>query len=403
MSTLLFDTKRCTLCRTCVEKCPFGSLSVGQSQIVADETCRMCGVCVKICPEKALTFTQKAISDQKVKEQYQGILVYAQQELGKLHPITLELIGEAKRLALVSKEKVYVVIVGGEGTKANGQSLLDYGVDEIFVYEHPNILGFHGDSFTDIVADCIAQLKPSIVLVGGTPVGRSLAPRLSARFRTGLTADCTKLELRENSDLVQIRPAFGGNIMAQILITNSRPQFATIRHQVMETAEKVTAPHGTLTLMPVSEEMLRSRIKVLSVTELPPTNSIESEDVLVVAGRGMKSPQGIALVEELAGALGGQICFSRPMVESGLGQAERQVGLSGRTVRPKLILTFGVSGSIQFISGMRGSECIIAVNSDPEASIFQVANYGIVGDAFNIIPALLAKIKAQNGQEKEGE
>lgn len=402
MSNLLFDTQRCTLCRTCVEKCPFGSLSVGKSQIIADETCRMCGVCVKICPEKALTFTQAPIHDPSVKEQYQGILVYAQQELGQIHPITLELLGEAKRLAKTAQEKVYVIIVGGEGTCENGKSLLDYGVEEVFAYEHPQLKGFHGDCFTDIVADSIAQHKPSIVLVGGTPVGRSLAPRLSARFRTGLTADCTQLALRENSDLVQIRPAFGGNIMAQILITNSRPQFATIRQQVMEPAQKEACPSGKLTSVPVSEEMIRSRIKVLSVVERPLSDSIDKEEILLVAGRGMKSPQGIALVEELAQALGGQICFTRPMVESGLGSPERQVGLSGRTVRPKLLLTFGVSGSIQFVSGMKGSETVIAVNTDPSAPMFQVANYGIVGDGMTIIPELLAEIKAHQGQEKEG-
>lgn len=394
MSSVLFDAEKCILCRLCVEQCPFGSLSVGKAEILADETCRMCGVCVKICPQKALTFTQKPSTDLSVKQNYQGILVYAQQELGELHPITLEMIGEARKLAAAVDFAVYAVIVGGEGTQKNGQILLDYGVTEVFSYEHPGFEGFKADCYTDAVADCIAQLKPSSVLIGGTPVGRSLAPRLSARFRTGLTADCTKLEMEKNTDLVQIRPAFGGNIMAKILITQSRPQFATIRYQVMDKAEKVAHPTGILTPMPVSEKMVRSRISLLSTQPLPSSRSIEEEEILVVAGRGLKNAQGVALAQDLADLLGGQLCFTRPMAEAGLGDPKKQVGLSGRTVRPKLILTCGVSGAVQFVAGMSGSDCIVAINADPEAPIFNVANYGVPGDAFQILPALIAQIRA---------
>ncbi len=391
MPNILFEKEKCTLCRLCVEQGPFGSLSVSKTEIEADETCRMCGVCVKICPQKALTFTQKATTDLSVKQAYQGILVYAQQENGVLHPVTLELIGEARKLATVVGYDVYAVIVG-EKNKDNAQLLLDYGVKEVFSYEHSGFQGFKADCYTDAVADCISQLKPSSVLIGGTPVGRSLAPRLSVRFRTGLTADCTKLEMRENTDLVQIRPAFGGNIMAQILITQSRPQFATIRYGVMDRAQKVDHPTGKVTEMAVSEKMVRSRIEVVSVELLPTERSITEEDVLVVAGRGMKNPQGVALVEELSKALGGQVCFTRPMAEQGLGDPNKQIGLSGKTVRPKLIVTCGVSGSVQFVAGMQGSGCIVAINEDPEAQIFNVANYAVVGDAFQVIPAFLEEI-----------
>lgn len=398
MSTIRFDREKCTLCRECVEQCPFGSLSLGQTDIEVDETCRMCGVCVKICPEKALTFTQKATNDENVKKNYKGILVYAQQELGRLHPVTFELIGEARKLAKEVGFKVYAVIVGEEGTRKNGEILLEYGVDEVFSYQHPEFFGFKVDCYTDAVADCIAQLKPSSVLIGGTPEGRSMAPRLAVRFRTGLTADCTKLEIRENTDLVQIRPAFGGNIMAQILITHSRPQFATIRYKVMDRGEKVENPTGIVTDMPVSEKMVRSGITVVSSHPLPTTRSIEEEDILVVAGRGMKNGEGVALVEELAKTLGAQVCFTRPMAENGLGDPGKQIGLSGRTVRPQLIITCGVSGAIQFAAGMKGSQCIVAINSDPDALIFNSANYCIVDDAFAVIPSIIAQWKEKQGE-----
>lgn len=393
MPTINFDKEKCTLCGACVEKCPFGSLSIGKDSIEVDETCRMCGVCVKLCPEKALTFTQKSTNDMAMKNNFKGILIYAEQELGEIHPITYEMIGEAHKLAKVVNYDVYAVIIGADGTTKNAEKLLEYGVKEVFSYEHAGFYGFKADCYTDAFADCISELNPSTVLIGGTASGRSLAPRLSARFRTGLTADCTKLEMRANTDLVQIRPAFGGNIMAQILITNSRPQFATIRYKVMDKAIKIDQPFGKVTVMPVTDAMAHSGIEVVSLTSLPKTKSIEDEEILVVAGRGMKNAEGVELVQKLANTLNAQVCYTRPMAESGLGDATKQIGLSGRTVRPKLIITCGVSGAIQFVAGMNGSECIVAINSDPEALIFNIANYCIVDDAFEVIPNLIEQIK----------
>lgn len=233
MPTINFDASKCNLCGICMGKCPFGSISIESNGITVDETCRVCGVCVKLCPEKALTFTQKSTSDMSVKNNWKDILVYAEQEQGEIHNITYELIGEAHKLAKEVGYNVRVVIIGGEGTTKNAEKLLEYGVKEVFSYEHKGFEGFKADCYTDAMADCIAICQPSTVLIGGTATGRSLAPRLSARFRTGLTADCTKLEMKPNTDLVQIRPAFGGNIMAKILITNSRPQFATDRKSVV--------------------------------------------------------------------------------------------------------------------------------------------------------------------------
>lgn len=391
MALLKFDPDKCNLCGVCINKCPFGALSMETEGIDVNEKCRMCGVCVKACPEGAIRFEQKAGSVDKSK--WNDILVYGEQTDGKIHPVVLELIGEARKLAKVNNYKVNVVMTGSKGTKENAEELLEYGVSNVYVYEHEGFTGFKADCYADAVADCIASIKPSVVLIGATPLGRSLAPRLATRFHTGLTADCTKLEMKENTDLVQIRPAFGGNIMAQILISDSRPQFATVRYKVMDTAGKVDDPDGRVIMCNVTDDLVKSRIRVSEIEKIVKNKSIEEEDVLVVAGRGVKSEKDVEMVRELAGLLGGQLAFTRPMVEAGFGDTAHQIGLSGRTVKPKLIITVGVSGAIQFTACMNSAECIVAINNDPEAQIFGVAHYCIVDDLYKVIPELIENIK----------
>lgn len=391
MALLNFDAAKCNLCGVCISKCPFGALSMEAKGIDVNEKCRMCGVCVKTCPEKAIRFEQKAGSVDK--SLWNDILVYGEQTEGKIHPVVLELIGEAQKLAKVNNYNVKVVLTGSEGTGENAQELLSYGVSDVYVYEHKGFEGFKADCYADAVADCIATIKPSVVLIGATPLGRSLAPRLATRFHTGLTADCTKLEMKENTDLVQIRPAFGGNIMAQIVISNSRPQFATVRYKVMDAAKKVDKPTGKVTMCNVTDDLVKSKINVTEIKKIIRNKSIEEEDVLVVAGRGVKSEKDIEMVRELALLLGGQLAFTRPMIESGFGDTAHQIGLSGRTVKPKLIITVGVSGAIQFTACMNSAECIVAINNDPEAQIFGVAHYCIVDDLYKVVPELIENIK----------
>ncbi|HIZ44524.1 MAG TPA: electron transfer flavoprotein subunit alpha [Firmicutes bacterium] len=392
MGFLTFDSERCNLCGLCIEQCPFQAMSMEASGIEVNEKCRMCGLCVKNCPEKAIRFEQKA--GVVNKDEWKGILVFGEQEGGRIHPVVPELIGEAKKLAKKADYDVNVLLIGGKGTEENARKLLEYGVARAYVYERPEFEGFKADCYADAAADCIAEMKPSVVLIGATPLGRSLAPRLSTRFHTGLTADCTKLEMKENTDLVQIRPAFGGNIMAQIVISSSRPQFATVRYKIMETAKKQKNPSGQVIVRSVSDELVRSRIQVTQIAPINRTKSIEEEEVLVVAGRGVKSEKDVEMVRELADALGGQLCFTRPMVEAGYGDSAHQIGLSGRTVKPKLIITCGVSGAIQFTSCMNASECIVAINKDPEAQIFGIAHYCIVDDLYKVVPELVNKIRA---------
>ncbi|MCI7262122.1 MAG: electron transfer flavoprotein subunit alpha [Clostridiaceae bacterium] len=391
MDFLSFNAKQCSLCGVCVEKCPFGALRMEKNGIKVGDTCRMCGICVRQCPEKALRFEQRAGEVDKSK--WSDFLIYVEQERGDIHPVAYELIGEARKMAAKVNYKVNCVIVGGAGTEENAKKLLSYGVNKVYVYEHPGFENFRADCFTDAVADCISMVKPSSVLIGATALGRSLAPRLSTRFHTGLTADCTTLDIKENTDMIQIRPAFGGNIMAQISITHSRPQFATVRYRVMDRAAKVENPTGEIVCCKVSDEMTNSGIRVLSSQVIDRQKGLEEEDIIVVAGRGVRGEKDVEMCRELADALGGQLAFTRPMVENGFGDTAHQIGLSGRTVRPKLIITCGVSGAIQFTSCMKSSECIVAINNDPEAQIFKVAHYCINDDLYRVVPKLIELLR----------
>lgn len=397
MDFLKVDPKKCTLCGLCVAKCPFGALAIEGSGIAVGENCRMCGICVRQCPEKAIRFEQKA--NEFDKSQWKDFLVYVELERGDVHPVVYELIGEARKMAPKVGYKVHCVAVGGPGTAEIAKKLLPYGVEKVYVYEHREFEGFRADCYTNAVADCIAAVKPSSVLIGATALGRSLAPRLATRFHTGLTADCTTLDVEPNTDMIQIRPAFGGNIMAQIAITRSRPQFATVRYRVMDKARPVEDPSGEIIRRQVDGHMTESNIKVISAQVIERKKSLEEEDIIVVAGRGVRNEKDVEMCQALADALGGQLAFTRPMVENGFGDNSRQIGLSGRTVRPKLIITCGVSGAIQFTACMNASECIVAINNDPNAQIFGVAHYCIVDDLYQVVPRLTELVK--NGKEAE--
>lgn len=392
MANLVVNAERCNQCGICVAACPFGALTVEAGRVFPNAGCKLCKICIKQCPAGALTLTEAVAGvDQSL---WRGILVYVEQLDGVIHPVTLELLGKARELAAQIHHPVYALGIGdGIGRQAEG--LLKYGVDRVLVYDHPELRFFKADLYANIFEDCLNDLKPSVVLVGATAVGRSLAPRVAARFRTGLTADCTRLEIKPNSDLVQIRPAFGGNIMAQIVTTRTRPQFATVRYKVMDQAAVIAAPRGEVVRREVRPELMQSRLKVIKVVPKEKQLNISDAEVLVVAGRGLKAPGDLALLEELAGLLGGQLACTRPLVEAGWLAHPRQIGLSGRAVKPKLIITCGVSGAVQFTASMNAAERIIAINQDRAAPIFKVAHYGIVGDLYQIVPQLIAKLKRE--------
>lgn len=376
--------------------CPFGALEENDGKVSINAGCKMCKLCVRKGPKGAVEFVEDAPAPKIDKSLWKGIAVYVDHTEGDIHPVTYELIGKARELAAKIHQPVYALFMGSGITKQS-EELLHYHVDEVFVYDEKTLARFKIEAYASVFEDFVEHMKPAVILVGATTVGRQLAPRVAARFHTGLTADCTILDIHENTDLVQIRPAFGGNIMAQIVTPNNRPQMATVRYKVMNAPEREIEKGGKITLCTIPAEKLTSHVEVLDVVPKAKEQTIESADVLVVAGRGVKKQEDLELVKQLCDLLGGQLACTRPLVESGWTDAKQQVGLSGRTVRPKLIITCGVSGAIQFVAGMDHSDCIVAINNDPNATIFKVANYGLVGDLYEILPQLIENIKMGKG------
>ena len=373
--------------------CPFKAIEIVNGELAINSGCRMCRLCVKN-GGGVFEYVEDRDSTPAVdKSEWRGIAVVAEITEGAVHPVTFELIGKARELAAKVDYPVYCLMIGYRISDLAKQ-VLEYGADEVFVYDLPELQYFRIEPYTAVVEDFIRNVKPSSVLVGGTVSGRSLAPRVAARFRTGLTADCTKLDIGANTDLDQIRPAYGGNIMAHINTPRHRPQFATVRYKIFSIPPK-TEPKGKITNCTLEKAKLRSAIEIISMTEKAKEVGIEDAEVLVVGGRGLKKQEDLAMLEELAKLLNGRVASTRALVEAGWTDPKQQIGLSGRTVKPKLLIACGVSGAIQFVAGMNGAEHIIAINTDPNASIFKVAHVGITGDLYQIIPELIEQIKSQ--------
>ena len=377
--------------RQLIDICPFGAISCRDGKVEIDSGCRMCRLCVKKGPGGAVEYMETQEPGIN-KDEWRAVAVYVEYNGKAVHPVTFELIGKARELAAVTGHPVSALFMGYQvGEKA--EELLAYGVDQVFVYDRKELEHFSVLTYANVFADFITRIRPSSILVGATNAGRSLAPRVAARFRTGLTADCTVLEMKENTDLVQIRPAFGGNIMAQIVTPKNRPQFCTVRYKIFSAPPVTKEPSGTIRTMEVTEDMIDRRIRVEEIIHKPKEIDISEAEVIVAVGRGVKSQADLEIIRELAAALDAQLACTRPLIECGWFDARRQIGLSGRTVKPKLIITIGISGSVQFAAGMRGAECIIAINTDRKAPVFDIANIGLVGDWYEILPRLLKTVK----------
>ncbi len=376
--------------------CPFGAIEVeANGELAINAGCRMCRMC---CKKGGGVFEyvediQRSVAD---KTQWRGIAVAAELLDGDVHPVSLELLGKARDLAQKIHQQVFCFVQGYQ-TDAAVRKIAAYGPDEIHVYDAPELEHFRIEPYTAELEAFVSEVKPAVILVGGTPIGRSLAPRAAARFRTGLTADCTMLDIQTNTDLDQIRPAYGGNIMAHINTPFTRPQFATVRYKIFSAPEK-TEPHARIIRHCPTAASFFSRIEFLAMNRKSAECGIEEADILVAVGRGLKKPEDISMIRRLANLLGAQLGCSRAVVEAGWLDPRHQIGLSGRTVKPKLIITCGISGAVQFAAGMNGSEFIVAINTDPEAPIFNIAHVGIVGDVYEIIPGLIARIEAMKGE-----
>ena len=378
--------------------CPFGGLEYTDGKLNFTAGCKNCGLCVRKGPEDVVTFVEEADTTPKIdKSKWVGVSVFMEVDIDGIHPVSFELIGKAKELASVINHPVYAILIGSkENNDKYINEILEYGVDKVFVYENEELKEFNMERYARCVENFIETVKPTVVLYGGTSLGRSFAPRIAAHFRTGLTADCTILGMKENTDLIQVRPAFGGNVMAQIVCPNHRPQMATVRYKIFKMPEKVT-PFGETVYMETKDIDMSSNIQIVEIKEKEKVTDISEADVIVACGRAFKTLEELALAEELANLLGGVVAVTRPLVEVGFKDAKFQIGLSGRTVAPKLIINLGISGAVQYTAGMTGSELIISVNDNPNASIFDVSHYGIVGDVFKVLPQLIENVKNGKG------
>ncbi len=327
--------------------------------------------------------------------QYKDVYVFAEQRDGMVQNVALELLGKARELADSLNEKVVAILLG-KGIKDKAQQLIAAGADKVLVVEDDVVKDYLTEPYTQAITQIIKEQKPSIFLLGATTIGRDLGPRLSARNVTGLTADCTKLEIGENRELMMTRPAFGGNLMATILCKDNRPQMSTVRPGVMQKMAADNSRKGEIVDYKITFDMAKiSRVRLVkNVKEQKTVADIAEAKILVSGGRGVGNKEGFCKLEALAKELGGEVSSSRAMVDAGVMEQSRQVGQTGKTVRPNLYMACGISGAIQHLAGMEESEYIIAINKDKFAPIFNVADLGIVGDLHKIIPMLTERLKS---------
>jgi electron transfer flavoprotein alpha subunit len=367
-----------------------------EGKAVINEYCQACMACVGVCPEGAITEIKGETQVSSDIAEHKGVWIFAEQRDGKVASVSFELLGIGRRLADALETELCAVLFGA--TESDAKELIRWGADKVYKSDDPIFEKFNDEPYAQLLTSLIKEHKPEIVLAGATPLGRSFLPRVAARLRTGLTADCTGLAIDDNTrNLLQVRPAFGGNIMATILCPNSRPQMATVRPRVMKRGKYDEGRSGEV--VPVKSEGLSSRTKVVeSVKEVGDfTINLQDAEIIVSGGRGLGDPQGFKLIEELAGLVGGAVGSSRAAVDAGWIPYRHQVGQTGKTVCPRIYIACGISGAVQHLVGMQSSDIIIAINKNPEAPIFNVATYGIVGDLYEIVPLLIRKIKEMKG------
>lgn len=326
-------------------------------------------------------------------EDYRNLWVYIESNKGAAANVGLELLNPVRALADSVGEKVVAVVIDGENTEELGSEAIKYGADEVILVEGKEYSDYSTDAYTNILDILVRKYKPSAMFIGATNRGRDLGPRLAARLKTGLTADCTALSM-DNGNIVWTRPAFGGNLMANILCPETRPQLGTVRPGVFKKAEPDESRTGNRIreVITTPEEMIRTKIVDIVTTVASDVPNIEEAEILVSGGAGVGGPEGYEVLKKLAVALGGSIAASRAAVDAGWIDHAYQVGQTGKTVGPKIYIACGISGAIQHIAGMSSSDTIIAINRDPDANIFKVADYGIVGDLFEIVPILEQEI-----------
>lgn len=365
--------------------CPFNAFEYVDEYLSINASCRVCKLCVKKGPKGVCEFIDDS-RPQIDKSKYKGIAVFMEQHNNLCHPVGFELLGKAKEIALKTNEKVYAIVIGSD-TQAMVSECLQYGVDDVFVYQDSLYRDFNVERYTNVMESFYKKYQNNVILFGSTPLGRSFAPRVAARLKTGLTADCTMLDITEEGDLLQIRPAFGGNIMAKIITPNNRPQLATIRYKMFN-KPAIVKPFGQVHHESVEDIEKLSRIELIESVHKPQAKDISESEIIIALGRGIKKQSDLALIEPLRAQLGADLACTRPLIENGWFDARQQIGLSGRTVKPKLLINIGISGSVHFIEGMKEAETIITINQDPQCKLFNYSHYAICGDLYQVLPKL---------------
>ncbi len=408
MNKIEVIVNRCIGCGLCVKVCPYQAITlidsphtlesgrtVKQLAFIDLNKCTYCGACVEACKKYNAIFLQKEEAKIEIDfKDYKNIWVYAEQRRKEISPVVFELIAKAKDLSEKLSFKVCSVLLGNK-IKDLANELIYYGSDVVYVVDDPALEEFLDEPYSEVFAWLIKEEKPQIILMGATNIGRSFASRVAAKIRTGLTADCTALDVDlQTHNLLQTRPAFGGNIMATILTPRHRPQMATVRHKVFKPLARDTSRQGEIIEKKFDFSKIKIRTKFLDFIKDTSTKvNLAEADIIVSGGRGLGGPEGFKLLEELADLLGGAVGASRAAVDAGWIPYSHQVGQTGRTVAPKVYIACGISGQIQHLVGMGSSEIIVAINKDPESPMMKIATYSIEGDLYEIVPELIKAVK----------
>jgi electron transfer flavoprotein alpha subunit len=401
---------KCTGCTLCVKSCPFGAIHIANlstelkigpersrgannKAVIDMAKCTFCGACVTVCKLKAIELNKEA-GEKRDLSAYKDVWVFCEQKKGVIQTISFELLGEGKKLAKKLGVKLCAVILGHD-IEAKIEELSGRGADKVYIVDAPELKSYQDDAYTNVMVELAKEYRPEVILCGATTIGRSMISRVAIRIDAGLTADCTGLDIDEKERLLlQTRPAFGGNIMATIITPNHRPQMSTVRHKVMKEAEIHNGHKAEVIRKKYPADILKSRTTLLDIVEeIEETVNLAEADIIVSGGRGLGGPDNFAVIKELAKVLSGAVGSSRAAVDAGWMPYSHQVGQTGKTVCPKLYIACGISGQIQHLIGMQSSKVIVAINKDPDAPIFKVATYGIVGDLFAIVPTLTKEFR----------
>ena len=387
-------TEDCVGCAACQPVCPFGAIEMREGKAYISEACTVCGACVETCPAGAILREEEIKKVAMDKTEYKDVWVYLEVNEDKIRNVGLELLGEGRKLADSMGQKLAGVLIGNH-IEGLAKEAFAAGADTVYLVEATELEQYNTDGYTAALVDMIHAYKPSVILLGATNNGRDLGPRIACRVGTGLTADCTGLGIEEESGLVAwTRPAFGGNIMATILCPEHRPQMGTVRPSVFKRPMPDYTKTGEIIRVAskVKKDDIRTQI-IDMIRVCTASCNLEEAEIIVSGGRGLGKPENFCYVEDLANVLGAAVGASRAAVDAGWKPALHQVGQTGKTVGPKIYFACGISGAIQHLAGMSSSDVIIAVNKDPDAPIFKVADYGIVGDIIEVLPVMTEEFK----------